>query len=352
MLETTARSARFASVVQTVHDNTVQQIISTTRPNTSGRSGRIQKIRHQISLRRTEWLSTNATSGESKCGQQQSTSRRRSTPSPTNHFGTPSNHKVSNMTEETFRDLKKASVLTDEESDMFEIKKGTKHGDPSVKLALQHSFCRKHWKTTFRAGKRKKVWESTWVTTTMTASQTWDLLTTCSCLHPPKNSSKNCCANSRGVLKKWDSGSIQGRRKFLATQARTQKRNRGRWHKSRNTDKRRKHEILGPDDYFPATGDDRNQKSNQGCLGDVSQVQTGADIEKLLAQTSTPAIRRSENSDDMLRIRNMDTHRRARKNDSINATQNAPTHHTNEKKIQKDRETKRQTNEEKYTNDE
>ena len=33
-----------ASVVQTVHDNTVQQIISTTRPNTSGRSGGIQKL--------------------------------------------------------------------------------------------------------------------------------------------------------------------------------------------------------------------------------------------------------------------------------------------------------------------
>ena len=94
--------------------------------------------------------------------------------------------------------------------------------------------------------------------------------------------------------------------------------------------------------HFPATGDDRNQKSNQGCLGDVSQVQTGTDIGILPAQSSTPAIRRSDNSDDMLRIRNMDTHKRARKNDTIDATQNAPTHHTNEKKIQKDRETKRQ----------
>ena len=52
-------------------------------------------------------------------------------------------------------------------------------------------FCRKHWKTTFRAGTRKKVWEFTLVTMTMTASQTWDLPTTCSCLHPPKKSFKN-----------------------------------------------------------------------------------------------------------------------------------------------------------------
>ena len=107
------------------------------------------------------------------------------------------------------------------------------------------------------------------------------------------------------------------------------------------TDKMRKHEILGPDDYFPATGDDRHQKSKQGCLGDVPQVQTGADIEKLPAQTSTPAVRRNGNPDDELRIRNMDTHRRARKNDSIDATENASTHHTNEKKIQKDCETKK-----------
>ena len=39
---------------------------------------------------------------------------------------------------------------------------------------------------------------------------------------------------------------------------------------SPNTDKR-KREILGPADYFPATGDDRNQKSNLGCVGDVSK---------------------------------------------------------------------------------
>ena len=34
----------FACVVQTVHYNTEQQIITKTRPNTSGRSGGIQKL--------------------------------------------------------------------------------------------------------------------------------------------------------------------------------------------------------------------------------------------------------------------------------------------------------------------
>ena len=47
---------------------------------------------------------------------------------------------------------------------------------------------------------------------------------------------------------------------------------------------------------------------NEGCLGDSSQLQAGADIEKLHARTSTPAVQRSDNSDDMLRIGNMDTH--------------------------------------------
>ena len=31
--------------------------------------------------------------------------------------------------------------------------------------------------------------------------------------------------------------------------------------------------TLGSDDYVLATGDDRNQESNQGCLGDIPQVQ-------------------------------------------------------------------------------
>ena len=49
----------------------------------------------------------------------------------------------------------------------------------------------------------------------------------------------------------------------------------------------------------------------------------------------------------------MDTLRRTRKNDySIDATQNTSTHHTNEKKIQKDRLNKKdETNEDKNTND-
>ena len=46
-------------------------------------------------------------------------------------------HDYIQLLKNLYRD-QKATVLTDEESDMFEIKKETKQGDPIVKLALQH----------------------------------------------------------------------------------------------------------------------------------------------------------------------------------------------------------------------
>ena len=197
---------------------------------------------------------------------------------------------------------------------MFEIKKGTKQGDPLSSLlfntvlqkALEDDFPR--WQKKEGMGIYLSGNDHDCLTNMRFAD---DVLLFAS----SKEQLQKCYANSRGVLKKWDSGSIQGRRKFSATKARTSDQNLRSMTKVEITDKRRKHEILGPDDYFPATGDDRNQKLNEGCLGDVPQVQTGAAIEKLLAQTSTPAVRRNGNPDDELRIRNMDTHRRAPKND-------------------------------------
>ena len=72
------------------------------------------------------------------CGQRQSISRRHSTPSHTNQFGSPSNPAISQhdyiiFLKKLYRG-QKASVLTDEESNMFEIKKGTKQGHPLSSL--------------------------------------------------------------------------------------------------------------------------------------------------------------------------------------------------------------------------
>ena len=105
--------------------------------------------------------------------------------------------------------------------------------------------------------------------------------------------------------------------------------------------KRRKCKILGTDDDFPEAGDGRNQKSNEGCLGNAPQVQTRVDIENLHAQTSISTFRRSGIPDDELRLWNLDTPKRARTNDSIDATEHASTHHTNGKGIQKYQETKK-----------
>ena len=73
----------------------------------------------------------------------------------------------------------------------------------------------------------------------------------------------------------------------------------------------------------------------RAALGDLPQIQTRTDIKKLHAQTSFAPFRRHSFSDSLLRSRNMDTEQRTRKNDSIDATQDATTHHPDEKKIQK-----------------
>ena len=85
-----------------------------------------------------------------------------------------------------------------------------------------------HWRTKFNDDKSKKEWVFTWATTITTASQTWDSPTTWSCSQHPKNRYRKCCGNSRKLLKKWDSGFIQTRRRFSITRApstRTQKSN-------------------------------------------------------------------------------------------------------------------------------
>ena len=67
----------------------------------------------------------------------------------------------------------KATVLTDKESDMFEIKRETNQGDPLSSLLL---------KMIFQVGRSKKEWAYAWETTSQIASQIYDLLTMCSCL--------------------------------------------------------------------------------------------------------------------------------------------------------------------------
>ena len=58
-------------------------------------------------------------------------------------------------------------------------------------------------------------------------------------------------------------------------------------------------------------------------------------IKEIHAQTPSPTLRRHSLSDSLLRSRYMDTEPRTRKNDPIDATQDATPHHPDDKKIQK-----------------
>ena len=70
-------------------------------------------------------------------------------------------------------------------------------------------------------------------------------------------------------------------------------------------------------------------------MDNIPEIQTGINIEEIHAQTPPASLRRHGLSDSLLRIWNMVTEPRSRKNDSIDATQDATPHHSDEKKIQK-----------------
>ena len=70
-------------------------------------------------------------------------------------------------------------------------------------------------------------------------------------------------------------------------------------------------------------------------MGDLPQIQTRVDIKKLHAQTSSTALRRHSFSDYLLRSGNMGIEQRTRKNDSIDATQDATTQYQTKRKYKK-----------------
>ena len=104
-------------------------------------------------------------------------------------------------------------------------------------------------------------------------------------------------ANSRGVLKKWGSGFILERRKSSATQARTSE---------------KKLRLISFQQQEMTEIRNRIRAALATFHKYIEELTS-----KLHAQTSTSAFRRSGFPDDELRIRNIDTHKRARENDSV-----------------------------------
>ena len=66
-------------------------------------------------------------------------------------------------------------------------------------------------------------------------------------------------------------------------------------------------------------------------MGNIPKIQTGINIEEIHAQTPPASIRRHGLPDSLLRIWNMVSESRTRKNDSIDSTQDAAPHHSDEK---------------------
>ena len=127
------------AAVQIVFDYSAQQTLSQAWSNSIRRSRRFPAFSssdRSFGDSQDDWTE-NAISGESTCGLRQMTSWRRSTPSTTTLYGTPQNLWYRTWIHQPLEKIiqnQKATVMTDKESDMFEIKKGTKQGDPLSSL--------------------------------------------------------------------------------------------------------------------------------------------------------------------------------------------------------------------------
>ena len=114
------------AVVQTVLGNSVRRLDS-----------------EKPTRRRTTLQHRNAMSGESKCGQRRSDFTKVFDSISHKSFwealkSCNVDHEYVSLLRKIYRD-QKASVQTDEESNIFDIQKGSKQGDPMSSLAIQHS---------------------------------------------------------------------------------------------------------------------------------------------------------------------------------------------------------------------
>ena len=142
---------------------------------------------------------------------------------PQVNFGTPSNfcnieHGYISLLKKIYRD-QNASVQTDEESNIFEIRKGTKQGDPLSSLLfntfLQYSLKDDilRWQKKKGMGKNLTDKDHDCLTNVRFAD---DVLLLAS---SEEQMRKMLCECKKSTEIKWDSGSIQMRRKFSATRA-------------------------------------------------------------------------------------------------------------------------------------
>ena len=102
------------------------------------------------------------------------------------------------------------------------------------------------------------------------------------------------------------------------------KRSRDRQHQSGNINQGRKHQISWTNGCMSATVDNPDQESNQGCLGDILQLQARVDFKIIPSAAQASLVRHGDHTNYELRLRNMDTLKRTREFDSIDAAKNGP----------------------------
>ena len=188
--------------------------------------------------------------------------------------------------------------MTDKERDMFEIKKETKQGDPQSSLLFN----------------AKKEWAFASEITNTIASRICALLAAFFCLLLQRSSCKKKLCDFKHSTEEVGLKIHPVKTKILS---------------SRSSNSRKEIEIdnikveiltkeestkhLGQMVTFQQQEDDRDQESYQGSLGDVVQIETRADLEIVPSSTSALLIRHGGHANYELRLRNMDTLKRTRK---------------------------------------
>ena len=213
------------------------------------------------------------------------------------------------------------TVLTDKESEVFLIKKGTKQGDPLSSLlfntVLQYSLENNltKWQEN-KKGIRLSDKTEDCLTNLRFAD---DVLLISTSLGKLRDMLCDFKASTEA------SGSGDSPRQDEDTQQSRQRKRKG--------DLSRQHqEVSWTKNHVRRSGNRGCQKQTEGCVGSVPQVSTGADLKGIPTVSQTSPAQHGHHSYDDLCKWHMDSHAKARKNDQDSATKDASPHNTDEKK--------------------
>ena len=204
-------------------------------------------------------------------------------------------------------------IYRDQESNIFDIQKGSKQGDPLSSLlfntVLQYSLKDEiqRWQKKKGMGIHLSDHDHDCLTNLRFADDVMLFETS-------KEQIRKMLCEFKKATEKVGLRIHPDKTKILSNQSTiisdTKKAPSSRWHEHRSIDKKRKREIFGSENLVLPTRNDRNQEPDQGGMGDLPQIQTRVDIKKLHAQTSSTAFRRHRLSDCLLRSGNLGTKQR------------------------------------------